>query len=158
MLRRAVALFVIGAIAAAGAMAEDQKILSPDLDRISKQRAVVDAAARARYGAPLPGGKADLAVLQRLVDDHAFRPDQTYELQSLGIVLGEVLAMHPDLSWVTVQDEYGTDPALRYKTTSILVFPLTMISKRVEDGREVEVEHLYEATLSHVRELETEAD
>jgi hypothetical protein len=66
--------------------------------------------------------------------------------------------MYPDLSWVTVQDEYGTDPALRYKTTSILVFPLTMISKRVEDGRAVEVEYLYEATITRVRELETESD
>lgn len=158
MRRRAVALFVITAFAAAGAMADDQKILPPDLDRISKQRGVVDAAARARYGAPLPGGRDDLAVLQRLVDDHAFRLDQTFELQSLGIVLGDVLAIHPDLSWVTVQDEYGTDPALRYKTTSILIFPLTMISKRVEDGREVEVEYLYEATLSRIRELDSEAD
>lgn len=154
----AVALWVISLITGTGTMAEKQQILPPDLDRISKQRAVVDAATRSLYATSLPGGKGDLAVLQRLVDDQVFRPDQTYELQSLGIVLGQVLALHPDLSWVTVQDDYGTDPALRYKTTSILVFPLTMISKRVEDGREVEVEYLYEATLTHVREVEYEAD
>ncbi len=152
-----ITLVALAMIAGFEAVAE-QQILTPDLDRISKQRSVVEAAARDRLKAPLPGGKADLAILQRLVDDQVFRPQQTYELQSLGIVLGQVLAEHPDLSWVTVQDEYGTDPALRYKTTSILIFPLTMISKRVEDGREVEVEHLYQAILSNVREIEAKAD
>src|SRR5262245_3397748 len=150
-------LLLIGSLSAERAMA-DQQILPPDLDRVAKQRAVVNAVVRDRYGAPLPGGKADLAILQRLVDEQAFRPDQTYELQSFGIVLGQVLAEHPDLSWVTVQDEYGEDLALRYKATSILVFPVTMISKRVEDGREVDVEYFYEMTLRRCRELESEAD
>ena len=136
-------------------MAEDQQILPPDHDRISKHRAVVEEAVRTRDGGSLPGGKGDLAVLQRLIDGKAFAPSQTYELQSLGIVLGQVLAAHPGLAWVTVKDQYGTDPALRYRDTSILIFPLTMISKRVEDGAEVDVEYLYEATLNHIRKLET---
>ena len=141
----------------APAVAGEQAILPPDVERLAAQRAVVDAAARARYGAPLPGGSADLVVLQRIVDDKVFRADQTYELQCLGIVLGQVLAAHPGLAWVTVQDEFGTDPVLRYKDTSILFFPLTMISKRVDDGREVDVKDMHDWVLRQAEELEAQA-
>jgi hypothetical protein len=152
----AIAVAVVSVFGACGAMTDDQQIYAPDLDRIGRQRAVIEAAVRERYGTSLPGGVEDLATLQRLVDDRAFHEEQTYELQSLGIVLGQVLAGNPDLSWVTVEDAYGADPALRYKATSILVFPLTMISKRIEEGREVDVESLYASTLEHIRALERE--
>ena len=131
-------------------------MLPPDHSRIAKQRAVIDRAPRERYGTPLPGGVRDLPLLQRLVDDGVFRSDQTYELQSLGIVLGQALADTSELSWVTVKDEYGADPALRYKTTTMLVFPLTMISKRVEEQQPVDVRALYDATLTQVEKLARE--
>jgi hypothetical protein len=57
----------------------------------------------------------DLPVLQRLIDDRAFSKTQTYELQSLGIAFGDVLASELRLQWVMVTDEYGTDPTLRFK-------------------------------------------
>jgi hypothetical protein len=82
-----------------------------------------------------------------------FRSDQTYELQSLGIVLGQVLADSSELSWVTVKDEWGADPALRYKTTTVLIFPLTMISKRVEGQQHVSVQALYDITLAQLEKL-----
>jgi hypothetical protein len=137
-------------------MMPDQELLPPDLDRLAAQRAVVARAAQTRYGVLLPGGRADLPILQRLIDDHVFRPDETYELQSLGIVLGQALAHDSGLAWVTVRDEYGEDPALRYRNTSILVYPLTMISKRIEEGREVDVEGLYTTTLTRIGELAAE--
>jgi len=118
---------------------------------------VVEQAA-SELGLEFKGGEGDLTTLQRLVDKPAFRSDETYMLQSLGVVLGQALAAHPDLAWVTVQDEYGTDLALRFRSSSILVFPVTMISKRVEDGREVDVQFLYSTTLDRIAELASEAD
>jgi hypothetical protein len=38
-----------------------------------------------------------------------------------------------------VADEYGRDPALRCPGTTVIVFPLTMISKRIEAGESVSV-------------------
>ena len=38
-----------------------------------------------------------------------------------------------------VEDEYGRDPALLISDDPVLVFPITMISKRVEDGETVDV-------------------
>jgi hypothetical protein len=52
-----------------------------------------------------------------------------------------------------VEDEYGRDPAIRYKETSLLVFPMTMISKRVEDGEELNVLELFDGLAKQLAEL-----
>lgn len=49
-----------------------------DAARLDRQRALVAEAMKQRYGAPaLTRNKADLSVLQRLIDDHAFSKTQT---------------------------------------------------------------------------------
>jgi hypothetical protein len=118
-----------------------------DLASLDKQRALVAAAAKQRYGVSgLLRTKADLPVLQRLIDDHAFAKTQTYELQSLGVVLGDVMASELPLRWMMVTDEFGTDPTLRYKDTTIQVGALTMISKRIERDEKVNVTRLLQIT------------
>ena len=102
-----------------------------DSERLDQQRALVAAAAKRRYGTALSGTR-DLPILQRLIDDKVFKKSQTYELQSLGVVFGDVLASELALRWVMITDEYGTDPTLRFKNTTININALTMISKRVE--------------------------
>jgi hypothetical protein len=113
-----------------------------DSERLDQQRALVAAAAKRRYGTALSGTKRDLPILQRLIDDKVFNKSQTYELQSLGVVFGDVLASELPLRWVMITDEYGTDPTLRFKNTSININALTMISKRVEKGEPVDVSSL----------------
>jgi hypothetical protein len=52
--------------------------------RLDQQRALVAAAAKQRYGiAALSRTKRDLPIIQRLLDDKAFKKTQTYELQCL---------------------------------------------------------------------------
>ena len=100
-----------------------------DSERLDQQRALVAAAVQRRYGtAALSRTKRDLPILQRLIDDKVFKKSQTYELQSLGVVFGDVLARELPLRWVMITDEYGTDPTLRFKNTSININALTMIS------------------------------
>jgi Domain of unknown function (DUF3806) len=104
-----------------------------DSERLEQQRTVVAAAIRSRYGtAALTKTKRDLPVLQKLLDDKAFTKSQPYEFRSLGVAFGDVLTSEFPLQWVMITDEYGTDPTLRFKDTSINVNALTMISKRVE--------------------------
>lgn len=102
--------------------------------------------------------ETDLPLLQRLVDDKVLRSDQTYELQCLGIALGQVFAEQTPLEWVMVEDEYGRDPALRYPNTTVIVFPLTMISKRVEDGQEVDFADLFRTIKDHVEEVKDDPE
>jgi hypothetical protein len=130
--------------------------LSPeDAARLEKQRGVVAAATKQRYGTwALTKTKADLPVLQRLLDDRVFAKTQTYELQCLGIAFGDVLASELPVHWMMVTDEYGTDPTLRYRDTTIQINALTMISKRVERDEEVDVSTLLRMTGEQVAQLE----
>ena len=126
---------------------EFSELSREDKERLDQQRALVAAAAKQRYGtAALTRTKADLPILQRLLDDKVFNKSQTYELQSLGVVFGDVLASEFPLRWVMLADEYGTDPTLRFKKTSININALTMISKRVEKDEGVDVFWLLQKT------------
>jgi len=128
-----------------------------DTTRLEQQRGVVAAAAKQRYGtAALTKTKADLMVLQRLLDDRAFTKTQTYELQCLGIAFGDVLASELPLRWMMVTDEYGTDPTLRYKDTTIQINALTMLSKRVERGEDVDVQTMLRMSGEQTAQLERE--
>jgi hypothetical protein len=121
--------------------------------RLDQQRAIVAATAKQKYGiGGLTKTVADLPVLQRLIDDNAFNKTQTYELQSLGVAFGDVLASELPLSWVMVTDEYGTDPTLRYKDKPVNINALTMISKRVERGEVVNLARLLQITRDQLRQ------
>lgn len=125
--------------------------------RLERQRGVVAAAAKNRYGTPsLTRTKADIPILQRLVDDKVFAKNQTYELQCLGVALGDIMAAELPLHWVMVTDEYGTDPTLRFKDSTIQVNALTMISKRVERDEAVDVAGLLRQTRASVARMEEE--
>lgn len=126
-----------------------------DRERLDHQRTLVAAAARQRYGtAGLSRTKGDLPILQRLIDDKVFKKSQTYELQSLGVVFGDVLASEFPLRWVRIADEYGTDPTLRFKNTSVNINALTMISKRVERDEPVDVFSLLQKNREALSEAE----
>jgi hypothetical protein len=123
--------------------------------RLDQQRAIVARAARQRYGtAALTRTEKDLPILQRLLDDKAFKKSQTYELQSLGVAFGDVLASEFPLRWVMITDEYGTDPTLRFKNTSVNINALTMISKRVEKDEPVDVSELLRKTRDALSDAE----
>ena len=130
------------------------ELSNEDRTRLDQQRAIVAAAANRRYGTPaLTKTLADLTVLQRLIDDKAFGKKQTYELQSLGVAFGDVLASELPLRWVMVTDEYGTDPTLRFKNSTVQINALTMISKRVEKEEKVSLTELLNITRQHLTRL-----
>lgn len=112
-----------------------------DMDR---QRAYVLALVTKNFpGKRLTQRKEDFAILQAIVDKKLLTKQQTWELQALGVCFGDAL-MHtiPGLKWSLITDEYGTDPTLRFKDTTTQFNAVTMISKRVEDGRDIDVAHL----------------
>jgi hypothetical protein len=116
-----------------------------DLQRLAQQVVVVgDLASRLRLP-ELTGTEADLEVIQAILDSGELEADQTYELQSLGVVFGRALVSAVDgLGWAIVHDEYGSDPTLRYRNTTLCLNVLTTISKRVEEGEDVIVRQLFE--------------
>jgi hypothetical protein len=137
-------------------MAEPAQRFTPlsadDEAGLAKQRAVVEVLiegnedALAKYATP--AGK--LGVLRAILQAGVFKPTQTYELQCLGIVLGDVFASQLGMVWRMVEDEHGRDPCLVVPGTSVVIFPLTMISKRVERGQDLDVFELYNAVADGV--------
>jgi hypothetical protein len=95
-----------------------------------------------------------LRLLEVIVREGWVGKDETLKLQCLGVTFGDALAQSLGMEWVTVIDEYGRDSALRKAGTTIVIFPLTMISKRVERGEIVNIAALFESTTKTVREME----
>lgn len=102
-------------------------------------------------GGRLSGNGGDLELLQAVLDGSHVAPDQAYDLQCLGVAFGSVLiASFPGLDWAIIEDEYGRDPAVRYRDTTLVLNALTMISKRVEDGETVNVRDLLVRVVSEL--------
>jgi hypothetical protein len=126
-----------------------------DLDQLAQQRAVIEAflpdePSREKYRTT--AGK--LGLLRALLRAGTFLPTQTWELQSMGVVMGDALVQELGLRWVIVEDEYGRDPALAVPGKTLLLYPLTMISKRVEAGRSVDVFELFNWMASEIKGLD----
>ena len=131
------------------------ELSSQDRERLEQQRALIASTVKQWYSVPaLTRTKSDLTILQRLLDDQVFKKTQTYELQSLGVVFGDVLVSELPLRWVTITDEFGTDPTLRFKNSSININALTMISKRVERGEHVDLQWLLDKARESLSEAE----
>ena len=87
-----------------------------------------------------------LKVVNTILESEWVEPHETVKLQCLGVAFGDALSQDLGLRWATVEDEDGADPALIYDGQSIIVFPLTSISKRVERGETVDVYNLFGET------------
>ena len=122
--------------------------------QLDRQRALIAATVQQRYGSSLTQTTKDIPVLQRVIDDAVFSRSQTYELQSLGVAFGDVLASALPLHWVMITDEFGTDPTLRYKNSSLTVNALTMLSQRIERGERPNLSDLLRTTREQLTALQ----
>lgn len=138
----------------------EQRIEAPndsDIDHIARQLMHAESVVKDIAGRSLDGSRADLSSIQIVLDTRAVERDATYTLQSLGMAFGKVfIEQHAGFDWWMVEDEYGRDPAIRFGRTSLLAFPQTMISKRVEDGEFVDVEELFDELSRRLLELSEE--
>ena len=85
----------------------------------------------------------DLELLQLLLDRRLVRPEQTRELQAMGVILGDLLAAELDLHWVVYEDNLGRSRALRDDISGTYLFPMTMISRRREVDDLTPVSEIY---------------
>jgi hypothetical protein len=124
---------------------------------LDDQRALVAEVLQTQYDTyAVPKLKSDLPSLQRFVDEQAFDQEQQYEWTCLGVAFGDVIANELGLDWIAQCDEYGVEPALNLKGTTITVFPRTMILKRVEKGEHADLEHILSQLANHVEEMKRE--
>ena len=116
------------------------------LDRqyMTQQRALLEELSTRHFGTGFSGDRdRDLALLQRLLDRRLIRPDETRELQAMGVILGDLLAAEFGLHWMIYQDTHGRSRALRDGDSDTYLFPITMISRRREAGNDTPVTEIY---------------
>lgn len=102
--------------------------------------------------------KGKLALLDAIISNGWVEPHETLKLQSLGITFGDALEQMLGLDWQMVEDEYGRDPALRLAGTSVVVFPQTSISKRIEAGEKVDIYELFKSACKAIERARSESD
>jgi hypothetical protein len=129
-----------------------------DQKRLRDQRAVVeefiaDESSREKY--QTAAGK--LGTIRAILRSNALKPNQTYELQCLGVVLGDAFVQDRKMEWVMVEDDQGRDAAVRLPGANVIIFPLTMISKRVERGETVDVFDLFNGVAEQMEEAQRRA-
>jgi Domain of unknown function (DUF3806) len=136
---------------------DKQKIEAPtedDITSIAKALIHADDVCKDALGTGLDGTHADLARIQQILDRGIVAREATYTLQALGMAFGKVFVSDNEgYDWWMVQDKYGRDPAIPFRLTTLLAFPRTMLSKRVEDGDSIDVLGLYDQLRDRLSEL-----
>ncbi len=124
-----------------------QRIETPteeDVDYIARMLIYAGEITEEITGNGLVGELEDLDTLQRVIDSKSIERESTQVLHALGLAFGKVFVnQSPGYDWWMVEDDYGRDPTIRYKETTLMVFPQTIISKRVEDGEEIDIKKMY---------------
>ena len=120
------ALLALTAAAPSGGAWRFSSLTNADEIQMDFQRRVAHELVVRHLGQPMKGDElSDLGLIQRLLDGNAVDPDSTFELQALGVALGDVMAARLHLSWVIAEDDAGRSRALRYGDTDLLIFPVT---------------------------------
>jgi hypothetical protein len=115
-----------------------------DQDYLQKQYELLQDVVNSELAKRFNGEKEhDLELLQRLIDSRAIKSDQRRELQAMGVVLGRTLAKQYELRWVVFRDSLGRSRALQIDETKRVLFPMTMISRRLEVGARADVREIY---------------
>jgi hypothetical protein len=126
-----------------------------DQQRLRDQRAVVEKYlgnedSKQKY--KTAAGK--LGTIRAISQAGVFKREQTYELQCLGVVLGDAFVQELGMEWIMVEDDDGRDPAVKMPNTTIILFPATMISKRIERGEQVDAFQLFNGVAAQVDDLQ----
>jgi hypothetical protein len=97
-----------------------------------------------------------VALVGAILRSGQVSPDETVKLRALGTYLG--LAINGATGWPIKQatDEHGTDLAVVYRNPDGMLFPQTLISKRIEAGQEINVFELVNGLISMAQDVLTQ--
>jgi hypothetical protein len=125
-----------------------------DQQYMRSQRNLIEDLARRKLGSAFSGEPSrDIATLQRLLDERVVEPHQRQELQAMGIILGDLLAVQLDMRWIIYEDSLGRSRALQLKDTDNFLFPVTMISRRREVGNNTPVQAIFDKAVATIEPL-----
>ena len=110
-------------------------------------------------GSSFDGSLDDLDLIQQALDSGEIAATDTVDLQALGVPFGQLfINYNPGFNWWMVEDSLGRAPCIRYRETDLLLYPLTLISKRIEDGESVDVRQLFINLSQQLEEITSKLD
>lgn len=134
----------------AAAQTQQPKVKITSLTQIDKkylkeQAERINTIAHLHLGTEIHQDKTDLILLQRLVDKNLIPANEIKTWQAAGVVLGNVyIAELKGLQWYIYEDGEGRSRAVCVPDTTHCLFPVTMISRRIEADAPVDVQAIYQ--------------
>ncbi|WP_086932239.1 DUF3806 domain-containing protein [Agarilytica rhodophyticola] len=120
---------------------------------LEKQRQRVDSLTRKHFGKNLGEGKTNIPLLQRIIRENILEKTDVQELQALGVVLGDIyVESHQKLNWQVYQDDLGKSHAVCIDNTKHCIFPVTMLSRRMEVGSQPDVNRVYKKGIDAIKQ------
>lgn len=116
-----------------------------DENQMEQDAAKVNELTLSKVGTPIRRDLRDLDTLQKLLDQNLVAKDDYKTQQAMGIILGNVMqADFPEtLEWKIYEDNIGRSRALCVKESTHCLFPITMLSRRIELGSKPDVKKIY---------------
>lgn len=102
------------------------------------------------------GPEGRVKLLQLIIDSGEISVEETVELQCLGTYLGQAIVEKTGWEWCVVKDEYGTDLGIQVPGKTAWLFPVTMISKRIEDGEDCDVSSIFSNVIPMALKVDAE--
>ncbi|MDM1395861.1 DUF3806 domain-containing protein [Myroides odoratimimus] len=92
-----------------------------------------------------------ITKLQEILNLREYAVNDYEYHQALGILFGACFQyQYSDFHWIVVHDQYGRELALQYQDYALQCFPISMITKRIEDEVDIDVIALMEDVVQHI--------
>lgn len=125
-------------------------LLRMDEQALEKRVESIDKLVRLKLGNQFHGDLTDIVLLQRIIDENLIAKDDSAMMQSAGVVLGNVMVEELGLDWMVYEDRLGRSRALCANNTSNCLFPVTMLSRRLEVNAPVDVQKIYDDAVATI--------
>ncbi|BFM16063.1 hypothetical protein R50073_22460 [Maricurvus nonylphenolicus] len=122
-----------------------------DKNHLEHQVERIDEIARGNLGSQIRNSTDDLELLQRIINRGLIAKDDRLRLQAMGAVLGNVMAQEFGMVWQVYEDNLGRSRALCVEDTQHCLFPITMLSRRMEVGLLPNVKDIFDYCHEEIR-------
>jgi len=95
--------------------------------------------------------KTSMEEIQKDFDKQRNRKE--YDTFPLGVGFGDAIAGKGGMIWGTIVWERKREFVLKVPSFSILIFPIAMIQKRIDDGKNIDFQDLFEETMKTIEEM-----
>lgn len=120
-------------------------------NHLQQQVDKIDELARLKLGRQIHGDKSDLEILQKIIHRGLIARDDIITMQAMGVVMGNVMVADLGLVWKVYKDKLGESKATCLPQGSECLFPITMLSRRMEVGLLPDVEKVYNESTALIK-------